>query len=64
MNTQLEMRDMKKRRFNDKPEAMLIAAMVITRFSWVVGGIVILCIFTLGTPEFIDLILEITGRNL
>ena len=63
MITPLEMRDMKKRRFDDKPETMLIAAMVITRLAWVAGGLVLLCIFTLGTPEFIDLILQITGRT-
>jgi len=62
MSTPLEMRDMKRRRFDDQPELLLLAAMVITRLSWVAGGVVLLCIFTLGTPEFIELVLKLTGR--
>lgn len=62
MNTPLEMRDMKQRRWDDKPDILTLAAMVITRLAWVTGGVVLLCIVTLGTPEFIELVLKLTGR--
>lgn len=64
MNTPIEMRDMKHRRWDDKPDILTLAAMVITRLAWVVGSVVLLILVSLGVPEFIELVLTLTGRGI